>query len=230
VDTQVAGVGGDARDVKVEPEARFYVPVTRRVTLALRAGAGLLFPANYGRTLVPNAFDGDSGGVSRAAWVRDIQLLFIRGFFSGGAGSNRGYGPREIGPHGTVPFYNPGQSDDEVDAGCAAGTVTSCDLPLGGLTLWEASVELRYPLFGPLTGAVFSDASDVAPHRARFRFDRPHLSVGLGLRYETPVGPIRLDAGYRVPSLQAPASPDEGTPGTVFGIPGAVSLGIGESF
>jgi len=47
----------------------------------------------------------------------------------------------------------------------------------------------------------------------------------------TPVGPIRLDTGYRVPGLQAPAgSIDEGIPATTFGLPIAVSFGIGEAF
>ena len=36
----------------------------------------------------------------------------------------------------------------------------------------------------------------------RCGFDVPHLSVGLGLRYMTPVGALRLDIGYRVPGAQ----------------------------
>jgi hypothetical protein len=52
----------------------------------------------------------------------------------------------------------------------------------------------------------------------------------LGLRYDTPVGPVRLDIGYRIPGLQAPASPDEGTPDTLLGLPVAISFGIGEAF
>ncbi len=232
---QVAGVGGDARDVKEQPEARGYLPLTEDVTLGVRGTVGFLLPDNYGDTLVPNAFDGNQGSASRATWVRDVQLLFLRGFFSGGTGSNRGYGAREIGPHGVVPFYNPGQSSAQLTTGCAESSPDyspgSCDLPLGGLTLWEASVELRYPISGPFSGAVFSDASDVAPRRMQFRFDRPHLSAGLGFRFDTPVGPIRADAGYRIPGLQAPDSADEVVqPSETFGLPIALSFGIGESF
>jgi outer membrane protein insertion porin family/translocation and assembly module TamA len=225
--TQVAGVGGDARDVKFQPEARGYVPLARKWTLATRATAGFLFARNYGTTVAPN--DGGEcnastvgcAGASRASWVRDTQLMFLRGFFSGGSGSNRGYGAREIGPHGAVPFYNPGQSTNNA---------ASSNLPLGGFTLWEASLELRYPLLGPLTGAAFSDVGDVAPHEMEFRFNRPHLSVGLGLRYDTPIGPVRMDVGYRVPGLQVPAGSREVIPNTIFGAPLAATFGIGEPF
>lgn len=229
---QVAGLGGDARDIKEQPEVRFYIPLLRRITLALRGTIGLLFAQNYGDTVEVNARTGSPGaGVSRADWVRDIQLMFLRGFFSGGPGSNRGYAFREIGPHGTVPFYNPGQTSDELLASCTTDPDPSvCDLPLGGFTLWEASVELRFPLMGALTGAVFTDTSDVAPTVPDFRFDHPHLSPGVGLRYATPIGPVRVDVGYRIPGLQAPSSDDERRPNEVFGLPIAISFGIGESF
>jgi outer membrane protein insertion porin family/translocation and assembly module TamA len=162
------------------------------------------------------------------------RALFLRGFFSGGSGSNRGYASREIGPHGVVPFYNPGQTPAALATNCSLSnpdrSVAVCDLPLGGFTLWESSLELRFPITGPLTSAVFSDASDVAPYRATLRFNRPHLSVGFGFRYETPVGPVRFDVGYRVPGLQGPNTPDEGQPAQTFHLPIAASFGIGESF
>jgi outer membrane protein assembly factor BamA len=230
---QVAGLGGDARDLKFAPQARGYIPVSRRVTVALRAGAGFLFPANYGDTVEPNALTGTPGGATRREWVRDSQLMLLRGFFAGGSGSNRGYGLREIGPHGVVPFYGPGLTAEQIEAGCGSATAaisSSCDLPIGGFTLWEASVELRFPILGPFSGVVFTDAADVAPQKVTFRFNRPHLSSGIGFRYDTPIGPVRFDAGYRLPGLQAPASPDEGVPSETFGLPIALSFGIGEAF
>jgi outer membrane protein assembly factor BamA len=232
---QVAGVGGDARDVKLQPEVRGYIPM-KRLTFAVRGTVGFLFADNYGDTVVTNAFTGD-GGTSRSAWVRDIQLMYLRGFFGGGPGSNRGYAQREIGPHGAVPFYNPGQSSQDPSANCdssqtaAMGPLSNnCDLPLGGFSLWEASAELRFPLLGPLRGAWFVDAGDVSPYQLSVRGDRPHLSTGLGLRYTTPIGPVRFDVGYRVPGLQAPVSADEVEPDELFGLPVAVSIGIGEPF
>ena len=54
------------------------------------------------------------------------------------------------------------------------------------------------------------------------------------LRYDTPVGPLRVDVGYRIPGAQVMGEPIdpriEGDPGTVFGVPIAVALGIGEAF
>jgi outer membrane protein insertion porin family/translocation and assembly module TamA len=227
LDTQVAGVGGDARDIRLQPEGRVYIPLARRWTLGLRGTLGFLFPFNYSNTLHPNAndecaaTDPSCAGSNRADWVRDIQLMFLRGFFSGGASSNRGYAMRDIGPHGAVPFYNPGQSRD---------ASLGAELPLGGLTLWEATVELRYPLLGALSGVAFADASDAAPEEMQFRFNYPHLSVGAGMRYDTPIGPVRVDVGYRVPGLQAPASANEFSPRTIFGAPIAATFGIGEAF
>lgn len=238
---EVAGVGGDARDVKLQPEVRAYVPVTRKLTLAGRASIGLLFAQNYGDTVESNALYGTPGDSSRRNWIKDIQLMFLRGFFAGGSGSNRGYAPREIGPHGVVPFYNHGQSRDSAGAvqggvDCTPGSdtykVAVCDLPLGGFTLWEASLELRFPLAGALSGAVFTDTADVAPRVLDFRINRPHLSSGFGLRYDTPVGPVRFDLGFRIPGMQAPLNAgDEGTPAKgLFGVPMAASFGIGEPY
>ena len=230
-DWQFAGVGGSAEDVRMQSEVRGYLPLSHKLTLAARTTVGLLFPENYGGTIEAAAHGADFSGTpeGRASWVRDIQLMFLRGFFSGGSGSNRGYALREIGPHGIVP-----QASSTLAKACDPTTPTgdtSCDLPLGGFTLWEASLELRFPISGAFSGAVFTDTSDVSDRKVDFRFDRPHLSVGVGFRYDTPVGPIRLDTGYRVPGLQFPAgSVDEGVPATTFGLPIAVSFGIGEAF
>ena len=75
-------------------------------------------------------------------------------------------------------------------------------MAVGGLTLWESSAELRFPIALPLGGVFFLDASDVSNEIGGLRFTRPHLSAGFGLRYATPVGPARVDIGYRIRCAQ----------------------------
>lgn len=223
-DLQFAGLGGDARDVRIQPEARGYLPIGKHVTLAARATMGFVFPFNYGKA-PKAAADSQPGDPGRAEAIRDIELIYLRGFFSGGPSSNRGYALRSVGPHGVVPFLSSG-----VGASSASCGGETCKAPLGGLSLWEASLELRFPILGPLSGSVFCDGSDVSPDQLSIRAGYPHLSCGPGLRYDTPIGPVRVDIGFRLPGLQAPSGVVEGDPGTIFGIPAALAFGIGEAF
>ncbi len=223
-------------DVRVRPEVRGYIPLAKRWTLALRAAAGLLFPLDsYGTKLLePNVCAGLLTSDPAAAECNsDLQVLQFRAFFSGGANSNRGYPYNGVGPHQRVPLSN-------------ITLKTNTPVATGGLTLWEGSVELRAPIVGPLGTVFFVDGSNISPAVAQFDFSAPHLSAGFGLRYDTPVGPARLDLGVRIPCAQKlgncspvydpsntgkPAlSSTEGEAGTIFGLPIAISIAIGEAF
>jgi hypothetical protein len=106
--------------------------------------------------------------------------------------------------------------------------------------LWEASVETRFDVSGPLGIAVFCDTGDVSAQLFDLRLDHLHMSCGAGFRYQTPVGPVRLDVGYRIQPLQVLGfagqneakgqDPTEGNPSEVFGVPIAIAFGIGEAF
>jgi outer membrane protein insertion porin family/translocation and assembly module TamA len=173
----------------------------------------------------------------------DQQKLLSRAFYSGGALSNRGYAQNAIGPHGPIGFLLPS------DVNCTLeqyADTSSCIRPLGGFTLWEASLELRFAGFYPLTLVAFVDGSDVTRDLGRLQFKYPHLSVGPGLRYESPVGAIRLDLGIRVPGWQAIGHDqlprEHGLERPLFfgncdakgrctgGIPAAINLAIGDAF
>lgn len=211
---------GTVTDVRIRPEIRAFRELLghRRLVLGTRLGFGMLFPQDYGHTLDPGSTEGQvlTRNPSDPDVIRDQHKLLFRAFYSGGPNSNRGYPFREVGPHGPVGFLIP------TGANCSRETMTpdgevitstldeleerGCIRPLGGLTLWEASVELRFRITGPLESVIFVDASDVSESLVDFRrFAVPHLSVGPGLRYQTPVGPLRLDIGYRVPGLQQEA-------------------------
>ena len=213
---------------------------------------------------------------TRTANDRDIETVYFRGFFGGGPSDNRGYPLRGVSPHGWVPFLNPStaatQLQSEQNSGCVDKTTNSntslattqnaetnpvCFSPIGGFTMWQASAELRVAVSGPLGFAAFCDTGDVSqtpvydPTTRKldfgaFRFKYLHMSCGAGLRYDTPVGPIRLDIAYRIPFLQllpcangsdaayanskCHGDPTFGVQPTLFGIPVALAFGIGEAF
>lgn len=225
---QVAGniFGGDANDIKVQPEVRGYIPVLKKLVFASRVSVGLLQPQNYGSVVENGPSGAQQGSVQRS---RDYQLTFFRGFFSGGPTSNRGYPIRGVSPYDVVPFLSPEVEAGKINSECG----DKCRTPTGGFTLWEASAEFRYTLTGPLSVASFCDASDVSPQANDIRLTHLHLSCGGGGRYDTPAGPIRLDIGYRIPGAQVIGglTPDQREPSTfIGGIPIAVHIGIGEAY
>jgi translocation and assembly module TamA len=96
-----------------------------------------------------------------------------RRFYAGGGGSVRGYGYQRVGPRDF------------------AGD------PVGGRTLTEFAVEARIPItaFGNDLGIVpFLDGGSLT-NRVTPQFDSWQFGAGLGLRYYTSFGPIRLDVG-----------------------------------
>lgn len=89
-------------------------------------------------------------------------------FFAGGGGSVRGYGYQAIGPF---------------DAN---------DIPLGGRSLSEASIEGRARITDTIGAVGFIDAGNVSDTEYP-TLDNLRLGIGVGARYMTPAGPIRLD-------------------------------------
>ena len=116
-------------------------------------------------------------------------------FYSGG-NDMRGFGARYLSPLALVSS-DPSQTEGYY-------------VPVGGDGLVEGSVEARYRVTGPLVVATFFDTGAVTVgelhatgpssfvHQLQYAF-------GLGLRYLTPIGPIRFDFAYR-PNL-GPALP-----------------------
>jgi outer membrane protein assembly factor BamA len=145
-------------------------------------------------------------------------------FYAGGAQSVRGFGENMLGPR--VLTVDPLLLDTL--AGCdvrTAETAVFCDpnaerlagggpladkdffpRPLGGTSVADASVELRFPVWRKITGAVFVDGAIVGQaafetfgdfvNIASFTRGTAALTPGFGMRYHTRVGPVRVDVGY----------------------------------
>lgn len=112
---------------------------------------------------------------------------FSKKYFLGGATSIRGWGRYEVSP---------------LDEG----------LPIGGNSMIAFSEELRATLRGNFGGVLFLDAGNVWADSFGFKLGELRYAVGPGLRYQTPVGPIRLDLGYQLnptPDLIVNGSPQK---------------------
>lgn len=119
-------------------------------------------------------------------------------FFAGGGNSLRGFGLNEAGPRDPVTGF-----------------------PVGGQALVIFQQEMRFPMHLPklgtkLGGALFYDAGNVFSRLGAFTLrstptaaetssgDLAYFShtIGLGLRYATPIGPVRVDFGYQINPAQ----------------------------
>jgi outer membrane protein assembly factor BamA len=160
-------------------------------------------------------------GRLRVGWVRSLggtaEALGIAGpgdgllhprkrFFAGGARSVRGFTENQLGPRIlTIPrqelLDEDGCTSEEIaDRSCDASlapTDAFSPRPIGGTSLLEANVEYRVPL-GAATLAFFVDGALVGGRLgALIQEATGAVTPGVGARFPSPAGPIRIDLGYR---------------------------------
>lgn len=129
---------------------------------------------------------------ARFAGRPDPRIPLSERYFGGGANSHRGFAYNQAGPRDPATGF-----------------------PLGGGSEFLNSVELRFPLVGAdISGVLFHDAGNVYSRPGRIslraaqavtvssngtqRYDFDYLvhAVGMGIRYRTPIGPMRIDLAY----------------------------------
>ena len=164
-------IGSSANFVRFFGQTSFYVPVKPWLTWANNFRVGIAEP--FGGTPVP----------------------LSERFFSGGADSLRGFPIDGAGPQRPVSVCsNPSDSS----------TCTLISVPVGGNMLAIFNSELRFPMpaISKLGGVVFYDGGNVysSINFRQFASDFTH-TVGFGIRYQTPVGPVRIDIGQRITSV-----------------------------
>ena len=108
----------------------------------------------------------------------DVDVPFFKRYFLGGSQSLRGWGRLEVSP---------------LDEG---------GFPIGGFSSLEAMVELRAPITTNIGGVLFVDAGNVWPEKFDFNAGDLKYDAGFGVRYRTPVGPLRFDFGYQLTKIE----------------------------
>jgi len=82
---------------------------------------------------------------------------------------------------------------------------------VGGRSLFEMSTELRFPVRGPLSAVAFLDAGVVGARSSSYDLGDLRYAVGPGVRYKTPIGPVRVDFGMQlnpIPGLLINGEPE----------------------
>jgi outer membrane translocation and assembly module TamA len=171
----------DLRDRPIEPRRGAFAAIQLTEGTAAAGGAdSYLELAPELRTYLP------LGPLVLAARVH---LATISGtvpvterLYGGGASSNRGFSERRLSPIARTL-----QPDH-----------TTAEVVIGGTALVETGAELRLPVYSIIGVVAFLDGGDVTDTPSQLNVGDLHWAAGGGLRFFTPIGPVRFDIGYRL--------------------------------
>ncbi len=190
--------GSDFRYDRIVADAAQYTTLFGQTILATRIRGGWVGNGEF-RQL--------SGSTSGGADIVHPQ----KRFYAGGANSVRGFAQNRLGPRvlqaDVADLLQPVSSGG---AGCTVQEVMNltCDASsmadgrftpraTGGTRLFEANVELRFPLTSKFQGVTFTDFGQVWGHNQKVTLHSIQATPGIGVRYMSPIGPVRMDLAYR---------------------------------
>lgn len=167
-------LGGEVGFVKgyVQGFTFHRLPGRRTVVFASRAALGLAngFPREVQVT------DADGNPLPVPPEVVD-DLPASERFFAGGDTTIRGFSLDSVG---------------------APNTISPDGYPRGGNAVLLLNGELRFPVWRDVGAVLFVDGGNVFRRVNEFDIGELRGSYGFGLRYESPVGPIRVDLGFKM--------------------------------
>ncbi len=166
----------DTRDPLFNPASGYWLMARAKVSGGILGGLNYYMMETGGRLFVPIssgmvlASRLEAGRVT--TYGEDSILPPEDRFFLGGGTTVRGYGHNQMGPK---------NSDGE---------------PLGGNIMVLANIEARVSLFGALGAVLFLDSGGIWDDADDISIGSAGLGTGMGLRYDTPFGPFRVDYGF----------------------------------
>jgi outer membrane protein insertion porin family len=166
VSVEYAGLGGESEFFKIDARARFYWPIYKSPQLGTFVySLGTAFGFGRGNR-------GDSGN----------ELPLFERYFPGGINSIRGFQTRTLGPR--EPIRNGQGQDVQSD-------------PIGGSRQLIVNNEVIFPIVEQLglKGVLFIDAGNAWLDSDGYDFGDLRYAVGGGLRWQSPLGPIRIEIG-----------------------------------
>jgi outer membrane protein insertion porin family len=167
---KMAGLGGDSRFIKSDLSGRWYYPLLKDPKWGGNWVLGLGGQLGYG-----------IGLAERNSGNKDLPL-FER-YFLGGINSIRGFAERSIGPRAP--------SNCDKDTGVCKDTDV-----IGGEKAMVLNTELLFPIMEQygLRGVAFFDMGSAFGES--FSFSDLRRSIGAGVRWMSPFGPLRVELGF----------------------------------
>ena len=183
-------IGSEVGFVKTFMQAFVYraVPRTRGIVFAGGARIGLATGSkrivDFPVTPLP-PFDQSPVGESMTTFqvpLEEVSLPISQRFFAGGDTTVRGFALDRLG----IPLGLPG------------GTINDEGFPQGGNAVIVLNAELRVPVTRDLGVVGFIDAGNVYDLVSNVSLGQIRAGVGFGVRYRSPIGPIRVDLGFKL--------------------------------
>lgn len=169
----------DTRDNILSPKKGYFLS-----TEVMASVLSSLSDASYYKTKVKGgyilpleksilAFQANFGSLN----IYDGEVPASYRFYAGGVNSNRAYSYQSLGPKNS--------SGD----------------PIGFSSILETTIEYRFPIYQNFRGVVFNDSTFVGDNDVP-DFNDAYYSLGFGIRYTTPIGPLALDIGFDISDPQ----------------------------
>jgi outer membrane protein insertion porin family len=101
-------------------------------------------------------------------------------------------------------------------------TIDANGFPVGGNAVLVLNAELRMPLWRDLGAVAFLDGGNVFRRVPDFDLSEVRGAVGVGVRYRSPIGPLRVDLGFKLDRRRLPSGQEEG--------PTELFISLGQAF